>query len=84
MHAFANWVSWQGTPGLLTALIEHYCSIRVSRSFCSLGGRAQQTFGRAWALPGPMPLPTPLDPPLNLFLFVRCSYKGNWPKADIN
>ena len=60
------------------------CSIRVSQSFCNLGGRVQQAFGRAWALPGPplvTPLPTLLDPPLNLFLFVRCSYKGNWPKA---
>ena len=23
MHASANWVSWQGTTGLLTALIEY-------------------------------------------------------------
>ena len=23
MHAFANWVSWQDTIGLLTALIEY-------------------------------------------------------------
>ena len=23
MHASANWVSWQGTAGLLTALIEY-------------------------------------------------------------
>ena len=28
------------------------CSIRVSRSFCKLGGRALQTFGRACALSG--------------------------------
>ena len=35
------------------------CSIRVSRSFCNLDGKAQQTFGRAWALPGP-PLAAPL------------------------
>ena len=35
------------------------CSIRVSRSFSNLGGRAQQAFGRVWALPGP-PLATPL------------------------
>ena len=35
------------------------CSIRVSRSFCNLGGRAQQAFGRVWALPGP-PLVTSL------------------------
>ena len=26
------------------------CSIRVSQSFCKLGGRAQQTIGRGWAL----------------------------------
>ena len=31
----------------LTALIEYFdYSIRVSRTFCKLGGRAQQTFGR--------------------------------------
>ena len=47
MHASANWVSWQGTTDLLTALID--CSTRVSRSsFCDLGGREQQAFGRAW------------------------------------
>ena len=34
------------------------CSIRVYRSFCKLDDRAQQAFGRAWALPG-MPLATP-------------------------
>ena len=28
------------------------CSIRVSRYFCKPGGKAQQTFGRGWALPG--------------------------------
>ena len=28
------------------------CSIKVSRSFCKVGGSAQQTFGRAWALSG--------------------------------
>ena len=28
------------------------CSIRVPRSFCKLGGWAQQTFRRVWALPG--------------------------------
>ena len=47
------------------------CSIRVSRSFCNLGGSALQAFGREWAL-------------LNWFSFARCSYKGNWPKADTN
>ena len=85
MHASTNWVSWQGTTGLTDCFNRIFdWSIRVSRSFCNLGGRAQQAFGRAWALSGPplaMPLPTPLDPPLNLFLLVRCSYKGNWPKA---
>ena len=36
------------------------CSIRVSSSFANyVYGRAQQAFGRAWALPG-MPLATPL------------------------
>ena len=35
------------------------CSIRVSRSFYKLGGRVQQAFERAWALPD-MPLATPL------------------------
>ena len=35
------------------------CSIRVSRSFCELGGRAKQAFGRTWVLPG-MPLAMPL------------------------
>ena len=35
------------------------CSIRVSRSFCKLRGRAQQTFGRAWVLPG-VPFAIPL------------------------
>ena len=35
------------------------CSIRVSRSFCNLGGRVQQEFGRVWALLGPS-LATPL------------------------
>ena len=33
VHASANWKSWQGTTGLLTALIEYDCSIRESRSF---------------------------------------------------
>ena len=27
------------------------CPIRVCWSFCKLGGKAQQIFGRAWALP---------------------------------
>ena len=60
MHASANWVSWQGTTVLLTALIEYLT-----------GGRAQQAFGKVWALPGPplaTPLPTSLDPPLNLVI----------------
>ena len=30
------------------------CSIRVSQSFCNLDGKAQQAFGRAWALPAPL------------------------------
>ena len=34
-------------------------SIRVSRSFYKVGGRALQAFGRAWVLPG-VPLDTPL------------------------
>ena len=39
---------------LLTALIEYLTvlAIRVFGSFCKLGGREQQTFGRAWVLPG--------------------------------
>ena len=35
------------------------CSTRVSRSFCNLDGKAQQAFGRAWAMPG-QPLAAPL------------------------
>ena len=63
MHASTNWVSWQGTTGFSDCLNRIFdCSIRVSRSFCNLGGRAQQAFGRAWALPGP-PLATPLFTP---------------------
>ena len=38
------------------------CFIRISRSFCYIGGRAQQAFGRAWVLPG-TPLATPLPTP---------------------
>ena len=46
---------------VLIALIEYFdCCIRVSPSFANyIGGRAQQAFGRAWALPG-MLLATPL------------------------
>ena len=29
------------------------CSIRVSRSFCNIGGSTQQAFGEGWVLPGP-------------------------------
>ena len=36
------------------------CSIRVSRSFCKLGGRAHQIIGRGWALPG-VPMGTPMS-----------------------
>ena len=86
MHASANWVSWQGTTGLVTNCfnIIFDCSIRVSRSFCNLGCRAQQAFGMAWALPGHPCLrhcPHPRSAILNLLLFARCNCKGNFPKA---
>ena len=62
MHASTNWVSWQGTTGLLIALIE---CLTVLLEYFGLLPRV--------ALPDPplaTPLPTPLDPPLNLFLLV--------------
>ena len=61
------------------------CSIRVFRSFCKLGGRAQQAFGRSWALLG-MPLAMPVfetnvscisqcfsQLSFQLFLFYACA-----------
>ena len=86
MHASANCVSWQGTTGLLTALIKYLIVLLEHLDLFAIyiRDRAQQAIGRAWAQPGPplaMPLPNPLNSPLNFFLFVRCSYKGNWPKA---
>ena len=60
------------------------CSIRVFRSFAIyVGGRVQQAFGRAWALPGP-PLTMPLPSPRSATEFAFICYKGNWPKADTN
>ena len=46
---------------LLTALIEHYTVLLAYLDLFTnyVGGRAQQGFGRAWALPG-MSLATPL------------------------
>ena len=86
MHASANWISWQSTTGLLTALIEYLTvllSILIFLQSRCMAGHNRHLVGSAW--------PTlcyvtahPLDWPLNLFLFVRCSYKYNWPKADKN
>ena len=60
----------RGTNGLLTTLIEYF---RVSQSFCNLGGKAQQAFGKAWTLFGPplaTVLLTALDLPLNLLFLL--------------
>ena len=64
MHASNNWVSWQGTTGLLTALIEYLTVLLeyLDLFAISVGGRVQQAFGRAWILPGP-PLAMPLSNP---------------------
>ena len=64
MHASTNWVSWQGTTGLLTALIEYMTVVLEYLDIFAIyiNGRAEQAFRRAWALPGP-PLATPLPTP---------------------
>ena len=46
-------------PTLLTALLEYLTVLLEYLDLFILTGRAQQTFGRPWALPG-LPLATPL------------------------
>ena len=61
MHASANWVSWQGTTGLLTALIEYLTVLLEYPELFQSKWWGKQAFGRAWVLPGPplaMPLPS--------------------------
>ena len=56
----ARLINCLGTAGLLTAFNRVFdCYIRVYRSFSIFIGRAQPTFGWAWALPG-QALATPL------------------------
>ena len=50
------------------------CSIRISRSFCKLGGRAQQAFGRAWTLPGMPSVTPPFETNVSHVLHVSATY----------